>query len=79
MPRPRKLKQWWQHLTILTCLNSSEAASSIEHAISWSDVDQQIEEYGDDDEGYYEDDVEWNTGDDDELEESALHSGSSDR
>ena len=54
----------------------SEAASRIEHAISWNDVDQQIDEYGDDDDEYYEDDLEWSTGDcDDELEESACTAG----
>ena len=44
----------------------------LEHTISWKDADQQIDEYGDGDDEYYEDDVEWHIGDcDDELEESA--------
>ena len=30
----------------------SEAASRIEHAIFWIDADQQIDEYGDDDDAY---------------------------
>ena len=54
----------------------SETASRIEHAISWNDVDQHIDEYGGDDEEYSEDDVAWHTGDDDdELEESAYTVG----
>ena len=36
----------------------SEAASRIEHAISWSDTDQQIDECGDVDDEYFDDDVE---------------------
>ena len=49
----------------------SEAAPRIQHASSWNDADQQIDDYVDDDE-YYEDDDDWHTGDcDDELEESA--------
>ena len=48
----------------------SESTTRIEHAISWKDSDQQIDEYGDNDDEYYEDDVESHTGDcDDELEE----------
>ena len=51
---------------------ASETASRIEHDISWNDADRQIDEYGDDDDKYYVDDVDWHTGDcDDELEESA--------
>ena len=54
----------------------SEAASRIDHALSWNDADQQIDEYGDDDDEYYEDDVGWHTGDcNDELEESAYTVG----
>ena len=54
----------------------SEAASGIEHGISWSDVDQQIDEYGDDYDEFYEGDVEWHTGDcDDGMEESAYTVG----
>ena len=50
----------------------SEAASCIEHSISWNDADEQIDEYGDDGDEYHEDDVDWHTGDcDDELGESA--------
>ena len=53
----------------------SEVASRIEHASSWYDADQQIDDYDDDDE-YYEDDDDWHTGDcDDELEESAYTVG----
>ena len=37
----------------------SEAASRIEHAISSNGADQQTDEYGDDDDEYYEDDVGW--------------------
>ena len=72
MQSPGKLKQWWPQLTILTCLDfHSEAESRIEHATSWNDVDQQVDEYGDDDEEHHEVDVECHIGDDDELEESA--------
>ena len=57
-----------------TCVlfGHSEAASRIEHAMSWNDVDRQNDEYGADDEEYYENDVERCIGDDDdELEELA--------
>ena len=47
----------------------------IEHATSWNDVDQQVDEYGDDDEEHYEVDVERHIGGDDELEESAYTVG----
>ena len=36
-----------------------EAASRIENAISWNDADQQINEYENDDDEYYEEDVDW--------------------
>ena len=50
----------------------SEAASRIENAISWNGTDPQIVEYEDDDDDYYEEDVDWYTGDcDDELDETA--------
>ena len=50
----------------------SQAVSRIEHAISWNDADPQCDEYGDGDDEFYEDDVEWHTGNcDDELEDSA--------
>ena len=39
----------------------SEAASRIEHALSWNDAGQQIDEYGDDDDECYEDGVDWHT------------------
>ena len=74
--RPGHRKQWLQQWTIFTCLGLSEAASGIEHGISWSDVDQQIDEYGDDYDEFCEDDVEWHTGDcDDGMEESAYTVG----
>ena len=48
----------------------SEAASRIEHTVSWNDADQQIDMYGDDDDENNEDDVDWQNGKcDDELEE----------
>ena len=75
MQRPGKLKQWWQQLTILTFLDFHKPYLSIEHATSWSDVDQQVDEYGDDDEEHYEVDVECHIGDDDELVESAYTVG----
>ena len=54
----------------------SEAAYRIENAISWNDADQQIYEYDYDDDEYYEEDVEWYTGDcDDELDETAYTVG----
>ena len=54
----------------------SEAASRTEHALSWNDTDQQINEYESDDDEYYEDDVDWHTGDgDDELDETAYTVG----
>ena len=50
----------------------SEAASRVENAISWNGTDPQIVEYEDDDDDYYEEDVDWYTGDcDDELDETA--------
>ena len=49
----------------------SEAASRIEHANSWNDVDQQIDESGDEDEEYKH-----IVHDDDKLEESAYTAGS---
>ena len=50
----------------------SQAPSRIEHAVLWNGADQQIFEYGEDGDEYYEDDVEWHTGDcHDELEGSA--------
>ena len=54
--------------TIDKCdLSDLSEVSRIEHAISWKDADQRIDEYGNDD-----DDVEWHTCDDgDDLEESA--------
>ena len=54
----------------------SEAASRIENAISWNDADQQIVEDENDDDEYYEEDVDWYTGDcDDELDETAYTVG----
>ena len=54
----------------------SGAASRIENAISWSDTDPEIIEYEDDDDEYYEEDVDWHTGNgDDELDESAYTVG----
>ena len=54
----------------------SEAASSIENAISWNDADQHINEYEDDDDEYCEEDIEWYIGDcDDELDETAYTVG----
>ena len=50
----------------------SEAASRIGHAIPRNDAGQKIDECEDDDNEYYEDDIEWHAGDcDDELDESA--------
>ena len=46
-------------IDFLTCLDSSRAASRSEHAISWNDVRQPVDDYGDGDEEHYEDDVEW--------------------
>ena len=61
----------WQRETRIDVSGHSEAAPRIQHASSWYDADQQIDDYVDDDE-YYEDDDDWHTGDcDDELEESA--------
>ena len=55
---------------------TAEAASRIENAISWNDPDQQINEYGGDDDEYYEEDVDWQAGDcDDELDETAYTVG----
>ena len=54
----------------------SDAASRIEHAISWNDAEQQIDEDGDDDVVNYEENVDWYTGDcDGELEESPYKVG----
>ena len=54
----------------------SEAASRIENAISWNDTDPQTVEYEDDDDDYYEEDVDWYTGKcDDELDETAYTAG----
>ena len=54
----------------------SEAASRIENAISWIDADEQINEYEDDDDEYFEVDVDWYTGDwDDELDDIAYTLG----
>ena len=54
----------------------SEAASRIESAISWNDTDPQIVEFEDDDDDYYEEDVDWYTCDfDDELDETACTAG----
>ena len=41
----------------------SEAASRIENAISWNDAHQLINEYENDDDGFYEEDVDWYIGD----------------
>ena len=41
----------------------SEAASRIENAISWNDAHQLINEYENDDDGFYEEDVDWYTVD----------------
>ena len=50
----------------------SEAASRIEIAISWNDTDPQIIEYQDNDDEYYEEVVDWYSGDcADELDETA--------
>ena len=50
----------------------SEAASRIGQAIPRNDAGQKIDECEDDDNEYFEDDVEWHAGDcDDELDESA--------
>ena len=43
---PGNLKQWWQQLTTFDKPRLSDAASRIEHANSWNDVDQEIDEYG---------------------------------
>ena len=54
----------------------SEAASRFENAISWNDTDPHIVECEDDDDDYYEEDVDWYTGDcDDELDEIAYAAG----
>ena len=54
----------------------SEAAFRIKNAISWNNTDRQIDEYGDDDDEYCEDDVDWHIrGCVDELEESAYTKG----
>ena len=54
----------------------SEAASRIENAISWNDADQQINEYEADEDEYFEEDVDWYTGDcDGELDETAYTVG----
>ena len=54
----------------------SEAASRIENATSRNDADQQINEYGDDDDENYEEDADWYTGDcDDEFDETAYTIG----
>ena len=44
----------WQAVDNFDLLGLSEAESRIEHAISWNDVDQQVDECGDDDEEHYE-------------------------
>ena len=68
--------------TVVTAIDNfdlsglSEAASRIENEISWNDADQQIIEYEDDDDEYYEEDVHWYIGDcDDELHETAYTVG----
>ena len=54
----------------------SEAASRIENAISWNDADKQTNENADDKDEYYEEDVDWYTGDcDDELDVTAYTVG----
>ena len=54
----------------------SEAASRIENTISWNDTDPQIVEYEAYDDDYYEEDVDWYTGDcDDGLDETACTAG----
>ena len=76
MQKPRKAE------TVVAAVDNFDFAwtlisriSRIEHATSWSDVDQQVDEYGDDDEEHYEVDVECHIGDDDELVESAYTEG----
>ena len=54
----------------------SGTASRIENAVSCNDTDPQIVEYEDDDEDYYEEDVDWYTGHcDDEQDETAYGVG----
>ena len=54
----------------------SDAMSRVEHAISQNDADQQIDGCGDDGDEYFEEHVEWYSGNcDDELEESAYTVG----
>ena len=56
----------------VAALDNFDLSGRIERVISWNDADQQIDEFGDDDDEYYEEDVDWHTDDcDDELEESA--------
>ena len=70
VPRPGNLKQLWQLCTILTCLDYPRQLLALKmefHGIT----DPQIVEYEDDDDDYYEEDVDWYTGDcDDELDET---------
>ena len=73
-PRDSKAKKTE---ALVTALDNFELSGRIERVISWNDADQQIDEFGDDDDEYYEEDVDWHTGDcDDELEESADTVGS---
>ena len=54
----------------------SETASGVENATSLNDADQHINEYEDDDDEHYEEDVDWYIGDcDDELDETAYTVG----
>ena len=54
----------------------SEAASRIEHAISWNDAGQQIEAHEDDDDEHIEGNDDWCTGDcDDVLDETTFTVG----
>ena len=53
-------------------MDNFDLSGRIERVISWNDADQQIDEFGDDDDENCEEHVDWHTGDcDDELEESA--------
>ena len=63
MPRPGKSEEVVAAVDNFDLSGLSEAASRIENLISWNDTDHQIIEYEDDDDEFYEDDVDWYTGD----------------
>ena len=70
MPKARKSEALVAAVDNCDLCELSEAASRIENAISWNDTDPQIVEFEDDDDDYYEEDVDWYTGEfDDELDD----------